>query len=167
VALTPEHVLERINSHFPGMVQHSELPYGLLSLIIERERLPDFVYWLKQDDELQFSFLTTLCGMHYPDAKGLELGVVYHLHSLVHNFRLRIKLFFPMEDPIVPSLTGIFSAANWLERETFDFYGIKFAGHPNLTRILNVEDMDYHPMLKHYPLEDQTRHDKDDTMFGR
>ena len=63
--------------------------------------------------------------------------------------------------------TKLFESANWMERETYDFYGINFVGHPNLIRILNVDDMDYHPMRKEYPLEDATRHDKIDEMFGR
>jgi NADH-quinone oxidoreductase subunit C len=65
------------------------------------------------------------------------------------------------------TITDLYAAANWMERETFDFFGIQFVGHPNLTRILNVDDMDYHPMLKAYALEDETRTDKDDTFFGR
>ena len=60
-----------------------------------------------------------------------------------------------------------FHAANWMERETYDFYGVNFVGHPNLKRILNVDEMDYFPMRKEFPLEDQTRIDKDDEMFGR
>jgi NADH-quinone oxidoreductase subunit C len=113
------------------------------------------------------NFLTTMCGIHYPENKGQELGMVYHLHSLVHNVRLRIKIFFPIEDPVVPTATGLYAAANWMERETFDFYGVQFTGHPNLIRILNVEDMNYHPMRKEYPLEDGTREDKVDVFFGR
>ena len=67
----------------------------------------------------------------------------------------------------VPSVTPLFSAANWLERETFDFFGIQFTGHPNLVKILNMEDQPYFPMRKQYPLEDGTREDKDDSKFGR
>jgi NADH-quinone oxidoreductase subunit C len=71
------------------------------------------------------------------------------------------------ENPQIDSIESVFGAANWQERETFDFYGIEFLGHPNLKRILNVDEMDYFPMRKEYPLEDQTRTDKDDTYFGR
>ena len=162
-----EQLLERINARFPGMVQHADTPYDMLTIIVERNHIVDLIQWLRDDEELQFTFLTTLCGMHYPQAEGLELGVVYHIHSLVTNTRLRIKIFFPEQDPHVPTLTNLFATTNWMERETFDYYGIRFDGHPNLTRILNVEDMDYYPMRKEVPLEDQTRHDKDDTMFGR
>jgi NADH-quinone oxidoreductase subunit C len=93
--------------------------------------------------------------------------VVYHLHNLVANFRIRFKVFAPISQPDVASATKVFKAANWLEREAYDFYGVNFVGHPNLTRIQNVEEMDYFPLRKEYPLEDQTRLDKDDEMFGR
>ena len=92
---------------------------------------------------------------------------IYHLHNLQENKRIRIKLFVTKQYPQVDSITRLFSGANWMERETFDFYGVKFIGHPNLIRILNVEYMDYHPMRKEYPLEDATREDKDDKFFGR
>jgi NADH-quinone oxidoreductase subunit C len=73
----------------------------------------------------------------------------------------------PISNPIVPTLTTIYAAANWMEREAFDFYGILFEGHPKLKRILNADDMDYFPMRKEYPLEDATRQDKIDALFGR
>ena len=142
-------------------------PYGLLTATTTREKIHGIIAGLQQDEELKFHFLTTLCGIHYPDQLNRELGVIYHLHSLVHNIRLRLKIFFPIADPVVPTISDIYSAANWLERETYDFYGVIFSGHPNLIRILNVEDMDYHPMRKQYPVEDGTREDKTDLFFGR
>ncbi|MDU0372555.1 NADH-quinone oxidoreductase subunit C [Hymenobacter endophyticus] len=144
-----------------------EEPYGLLTATTTRERIHDIVAGLQQDQELQLNFLTTMCGMHFPEREGQELGMVYHLHSLTQNIRLRLKIFFPIADPVVPTLTDLYSTANWMEREAFDFYGIIFPGHPNLIRILNVEDMDYHPMRKEYALEDGTREDKTDLFFGR
>ncbi|HEY8402859.1 MAG TPA: NADH-quinone oxidoreductase subunit C, partial [Cytophagaceae bacterium] len=92
---------------------------------------------------------------------------IYHLHNLPKNFRLRLKTFFPKTDPVIDSLTPVFNSANWMERETYDFFGIIFKGHPNLKRILNVDDMDYFPLRKEYALEDPTRDDKKDNMFGR
>ena len=92
---------------------------------------------------------------------------MYQLHSLRNNLRIRFKSFTTSNDLNYDSITSIFSGANWMERETFDFYGINFTGHPNMVRILNVDDMDYFPMRKEYPVEDQTRYDKDDTLFGR
>ena len=144
-----------------------EEPYGLLTATTTRERIHEVIAGLQQDQEIKLNFLTTLCGINYPENEGKELGVIYHLHSLTKNIRLRLKIFFPLADPTVPTMTDLYSAANWLERETFDFYGVIFTGHPNLIRILNVEDMDYHPMRKQYPLEDGTREDKTDLFFGR
>jgi NADH-quinone oxidoreductase subunit C len=126
----------------------------------------EVIRFLKENDSLGFTFLTTLCGIHYPDQK-LPLGVVYHLHRFSDNTRIRIKAFLPLENPTISTVSDLFSAANWMERETYDFYGILFEGHPNLKRILNVEYLDYFPMRKEYPLEDQTREDKDNRFFGR
>jgi NADH-quinone oxidoreductase subunit C len=108
-----------------------------------------------------------LCAVNYPESANRELAVVYHLHNLVENTRLRFKVFTPVATPDVFTATQLFSSANWMERETYDFFGVNFVGHPNLKRILNVDEMDYFPLRKEYPLEDQTRIDKDDEMFGR
>ena len=133
------------------------------SVVVSKSAIHDVAGFLKEDGYL---FLTDLCGVHYPD-KELELGVVYHLHDFGKNNRIRIKTFVAKDDPTVATVTDIFSGANWMERETYDFYGILFQGHPNLIRILNVEYLDYFPMRKEYPLEDPTRKDKDDRYFGR
>jgi NADH-quinone oxidoreductase subunit C len=89
------------------------------------------------------------------------------LHNLKTGFRIRLKAFGAKENIEFETLTDLYSGANWMERETFDFYGIKFKGHPDLRAILNMEDLGYHPMLKEYALEDGTRTDKNDKMFGR
>ena len=78
-----------------------------------------------------------------------------------------MKVFTPIATPDVYTATNIYASANWMERETYDFYGVNFVGHPDLRRILNVDEMDYFPLRKEYPLEDQSRVDKDDEMFGR
>jgi NADH-quinone oxidoreductase subunit C len=124
-------------------------------------------YYLYQHPTFKFQFLTDLGGIHFPQVPSHEFGVIYHLHSLENNVRLIIKLYVSRENIAVPTLTGLYACANWMEREAFDFYGITFTGHPKMERILNVEDMDYHPMRKEYPLEDATREDKIDALFGR
>ncbi len=141
--------------------------HGILQLTTHADNIVPMMHFLYADPVLKFQFLTDLAGIHFPEAKGQELGVVYHLHSLENNVRLWIKAYATIEAPNFPTLTGLYAAANWMEREAFDFYGIIFEGHPNLIRILNVDDMDYHPMRKEYPLEDATRNDKIDEMFGR
>ncbi len=141
--------------------------HGLLQLTTQVENIVPILHYLYQNETLKFQFLTDLAGIHFPDAKGAELGVIYHLHSLENNIRLIIKTYVPTQEPHVPTITGLYATANWMEREAFDFYGIIFDGHPNLKRILNVDDMDYHPLRKEYPLEDATREDKIDELFGR
>lgn len=164
--MTSEFFLEAINREFPeAVVSHSE-PYGLLTLEIKKEEIKKVIHHMKASS-LGFNFLTDICGIHYPENKEKELGVIYHLHNLEENFRVRLKTFMPRENAEVETLTDLFSGANWMERETFDFYGIKFSGHPDLRTILNDPELGYHPMLKEYRLEDGTRMDKDDKMFGR
>lgn len=142
-------------------------PFEMLTVEVAPRDLIDVVGALKNHPQYQFTFMTDLCGMHLPEQADRELGVVYMLHSWASNTKIRIKAFAPFHAPVIPTLTVHYNAANWMERETYDFYGIIFEGHPNLVRILNVDDMDYFPMRKEYPLEDQTRRDKVDEMFGR
>lgn len=162
-----EVIVERAKAEFGEDILEAHESYGMLTLIVSHGRILDFLRFLKEDKDLNFHFLTDLCGIHYPDNKGRELGVIYHLHSMFTNTRVRVETFFLVENPIVPSATALWNSANWMERETYDFFGIIFDGHPDLRRILNVDDMDYFPMLKQYPLEDATREDKNDKMFGR
>ena len=164
--MTSEFVLEAINREFPEAVISSSEPYGFLTVEVKKEELKKVIHHLKESS-LNFMFLTDICGIHYPDHKEKELGVIYHLHNLQENFRIRIKSFFPKDNAEVDSITDLYSGANWMERETYDFYGITFKGHPDLRVILNMEELGYHPLIKEYALEDGTRTDKDDSMFGR
>jgi NADH-quinone oxidoreductase subunit C len=167
MALTNEQIKLRLTEKFGEELYGFDEPYGMLTFISSKELNLKVLNFLSEDSELKFHFLTDLCGVNYPDNKGGELAVIYHLHNLEDNVRIRYKVFADINKPDVYTVTNIFSAANWMERETYDFYGINFVGHPNLKRILNVDEMDYFPMRKQYPLEDQTRVDKDDEMFGR
>lgn len=161
-----DHIKQTILSKFGNALLQDEMLYDFYTLTLKKEYVLPVIRLLYVDDRLRFRFLTTLCGLHYPQQEE-ELGVMYQLHSLENNYRIRLKTFFPTEEAELPSLTGIFSCANWMERETYDFFGIRFTGHPDLRRILNVDDMIIYPMRKEYPLEDQTRIDKHDAMFGR
>ena len=167
MALSNEHIKQRLVERFGEEVSHFAEPYGMLTFDAPKEINLKVLNFLFDDGELKFRFLTDLCAVHYPEQKEKELAVVYHLHNLEDNVRIRFKVFTDINKPDVYTATGLFSAANWLERETYDYYGVNFIGHPNLKRILNVDEMDYFPMRKEYPLEDQTRKDKDDEMFGR
>ena len=165
--LTNDIIKQRLLEKFGEQISNFEEPYGMLTFEAPKELNLKVLNFLYDDEELKFRFMTDLCGVHFPDKKGKELAVVYHLHNLVDNVRIRFKVFADINQPDIYTATGLFSAANWMERETYDFYGVNFIGHPNLKRILNVEEMDYFPMRKEYPLEDQSRVDKDDEMFGR
>lgn len=137
------------------------------AIIVSPDHLIDTIKRLSSDPNFGFTFLTDLCGVHYPDQSPPVLGVIYHLHNLVLNARIRVKCFVPVTSPIVPTLTGLFSSANWMERETYDFYGVQFSGHPELTRILNEDSLQEFPLRKEFKLEDPTRTDKKDEYFGR
>lgn len=141
--------------------------FGVMNLQLKVNQLFGVLLQLYKDPELEFHFLTDLCGIHYPDRKGEELCVVYHVHSMKLRTRLRLKVYVPIEKPEVPSVTGIYGSANWMERETYDFFGIQFVGHPNLRRILNMDEMEAFPLRKEFPLEDPMREDKADFHFGR
>ncbi len=160
-------VLAAIERRFPGAILAHSTPYGMLTLETTRENILEMMRFVKEDPELQAGFLTTLCAIQYPNNPGREMGMIYHLHSLVHNFRFRIKVFFPIADPTIASMTALWPAANWMERQEYDFFGVQFIGHPDLRRILNVDDLDVFPMRKEYRMEDGTRTDKDDRFFGR
>ncbi|MEI6749823.1 MAG: NADH-quinone oxidoreductase subunit C [Bacteroidota bacterium] len=159
-------IIIRLKEKFGQRIIDVDLSNDMPVITIPADSIFNVVSFLKNDSNLQFEFLTDICGIHYPD-KDLPLGVVYHLHNLRENKRIRLKIFVSNEKPEVPTLTHIFSSANWMERETYDFYGIRFIGHPNLIRILNVEYLDFFPMRKEYPVEDPTREDKDNRFFGR
>jgi len=167
MALTNETIQQKLTEKFGADVSNFEEPYGLLTFEAPKELNLKVLQFLYDDAELGFKFLTDLTAVHYPNLAGRELAVVYHLHNLTDNVRLRFKVFTSIEDVDVYTATRLYESANWMERETYDFFGINFVGHPNLKRILNVDEMDYFPMRKEFPLEDQTRRDKDDEMFGR
>jgi NADH-quinone oxidoreductase subunit C len=167
VALTNETIKERLIAKFGDQLSHFEEPYGMLTFEAPKEQNLKVLQHLFDDQELRFQFLTDLTAVHYPDQAGRELAVVYLLHNLTDNIRLRFKVYTSIVQPDIYTATQLYSSANWMERETYDFFGINFVGHPNLKRILNVDEMEYFPMRKEFPLEDQTRIDKDDAMFGR
>jgi NADH-quinone oxidoreductase subunit C len=165
--MTNSTLAESLNTLFSERIVSSEELYDALVIEVPAADAFTVIETLKSDPELSFNFLTLIGGVHYPENIGRELCVVYHLHSWKHKIRLRIKAYLTAENPSIKSLTSLYETANWMERETYDFFGITFENHPNLTRILNMDDMDYHPMLKEHPLEDGTREDKDDRFFGR
>ncbi len=158
-------IVSIVKEKFEFDLLRSEVLVDFPTIVVKNERVVEIISYLYDHPEAKFQFLTTLCGIHLPEVN--QIVVMYQLHNLITNQRLRIKTFLPVDNPVIPTLTTVFPSANWMERETYDFYGVVFQGHPNLKRILNVDDMIIFPMRKEYPLEDQVREDKNDAMFGR
>jgi NADH-quinone oxidoreductase subunit C len=125
---------------------------GELTLYLRRETLVPVCQVLRDDPDLRYELLSGVSGVHYPEDAGRELHAVYHLLSLTHNRRLRLETTCPDEDPHLPSVVPVYPTANWHERETWDFFGIQFDGHPALTRIEMPDDWPGHPQRKDYPL---------------
>ena len=160
-----EIVNTKLKENFADAIESAEQLYDYPVFTVKNDKVHDILKFLKEDETLNFHFLTDLCGMQTADEK--QLGVIYHLHNMPKNYRIRLKTFFDINKPEIPTATDLWPSANWMERETYDFFGVKFKGHPNLKRILNVDEMDIFPLRKEYPLEDATRHDKEDKYFGR
>ncbi|PJJ83744.1 NADH-quinone oxidoreductase subunit C [Mucilaginibacter auburnensis] len=164
--ITNEELLNNINTQFGDKITVIGEPYGLLTLQTSKETIIDLLSFLKSSPVLQFIYLTDITAVHYPEQE-LTIGVVYHVHSLVNNIRVRIKVFIDGNNCHIPTATTLWNGANWMERETYDLFGVIFDGHPDLRRILNVDDMTAFPMRKEFPLEDPNRVDKKDYFFGR
>nr|WP_294934092.1 NADH-quinone oxidoreductase subunit C [uncultured Flavobacterium sp.] len=142
--------------------------HDIFTFEVNSESIVEVMQFLKEDSTLRFNFLTDLCGIHFPAyEENRQFAVVYHMHNWVDNVRIRIKCYLNGENPEIDTVTNLFLSANWQERETYDFYGIIFKGHPQLKRILNMDEMTSFPMRKEFPLEDGGRTDKDDRFFGR
>lgn len=168
MALENTLIQDKLVETFNNDVFNFQQERDIFSLEASADKITALILFLKNDPELRFHFLTDLCGIHYPDNETeRQFAVVYHLHNWHENKRLKIKVFLNGEKPEIKSVSNIFLSSNWMERETFDFFGIDFIGHPQLKRILNMDEMQSHPMRKEFPMEDSGRTDKDDRFFGR
>jgi NADH-quinone oxidoreductase subunit C len=162
-----EKVLNALKVRFPQQDWPFEYSFDMLAVVCTPGVIFDVIKFLKEDEQTGYSFLTDITGIHVPADVNKELGVIYHLHNMRAGHRIRVKTFCSIGQPVVHSVTSLWPTANWMERETYDFFGIEFSGHPDLRRILNVPEMDYFPLRKQYKMEDQTRTDKEDIFFGR
>lgn len=168
MALEINTVQEKIVNRFGAEVTNFRMEEDIFTFESTPSVLKDVIRFMHEDETLRFNFLTDLCGVHYPDnAKEAQFAVVYLLHNWIDNVRVRVKTFLDADKVEVDTVSDVFAAANWMERETYDFFGVVFVGHPNLKRILNDEGMTSFPMRKEFPLEDGSRTDKDDRFFGR
>ena len=125
---------------------------GEITFFVRREQLVAFASTLRDEPGLRFELCSGVNGVHYPNDIGRELHAVYHLLSITHNRRIRVEVAAPDADPHIPSLVALYPTNDWHERETWDFFGIIFDGHPFLTRIEMPDDWPGHPQRKDYPL---------------
>jgi NADH-quinone oxidoreductase subunit C len=144
--------LATVGVSFGEAVEQVIVASGQLTLYVRREHLPAVASRLRDDPALSFEMCLGVSGVHYPATAGEELRAVYHLLSITHNRRLRVEVTAPDADPHVPSLVGIYPTCDFHERETWDFFGLIFDGHPALTRIEMPDDWRGHPQRKDYPL---------------
>jgi NADH-quinone oxidoreductase subunit C len=136
----------------PDAIEKVVVDRGEITFFIRRHALLETVTHLRNDPELRFEFCSSVSGVHFPHETDRELHVVIHLLSMTHNRRIRVEVVAPDSDPHVPSIVSIYPTADWHERETYDFFGIIFDGHPALTRIMMPDDWPGHPQRKDYPL---------------
>ncbi|MGZ0150726.1 NADH-quinone oxidoreductase subunit C [Kribbella sp. WER1] len=135
-----------------GAIEKVVVDRGELTLHIQREHLVEVCQQLRDDEALRFEFCSGVSGVHYPHETGRELHAVYHFLSITHNRRIRLEVSAPDGDAHIPSIVSVYPANDWHERETWDFFGIVFDGHPALTRIQMPDDWPGHPQRKDYPL---------------
>ena len=144
--------MEREGPGFDEAIERVIVDRDELTLHVRRDHLAGVAKVLRDEPSLAFELCLGVSGVHYPWDAGRELHAVYPLLSITHNRRLRLEVSAPDEDPHVPSLVSIYPTCDWHERETWDFFGLIFDGHPGLTRIEMPDDWPGHPQRKDYPL---------------
>src|ERR1700744_3497071 len=140
------------DAQFESAVEKVVVDRDELTLHVRREALPEVAQRLRDEPSLRFEMCLGVSGVHYPHETGRELHAVYPLQSITHNRRVRLEVSAPDSDPHIPSLYSVYPTNDWHERETYDFFGIIFDGHPSLTRIEMPDDWHGHPQRKDYPL---------------
>lgn len=146
-----ELILERLQAQFPESLRGSEEFRDDLTVTVRTADLVAVAKFLKEDPALAFDMIIDICGVdRFRDKERFE--VIYNVYSLAYKKYLRLKVLVDEADPTVPTLTGVWPGANWHERETYDMFGIKFSGHPDLRRLYMPEEFEYHPLRKDFPL---------------
>jgi NADH-quinone oxidoreductase subunit C len=149
-------ILDRILTRFGGAVTETHAHRGDHTGVVERAAIAEVLRFCRDDAELAFDMLSDLTAVDYLKYPGREDGprfeVVYHLYSVPRNHRVRLKVRVDEDDPVVPSAVAVWPIADWLEREVWDMFGIRFDGHPDLRRLLMYEEFVGHPLRKDYPI---------------
>jgi NADH-quinone oxidoreductase subunit C len=150
-----DEIVDALEAAYPGFNDAIEtviVDRGELTLHIKPERIAEVAQALRDDPALRFELCSSVSGVDYLGGDARRLHAVYHLTSLTYRRRIRLEAAVPVENPHLPSVTGIYPTADWQERETYDMFGIIFDGHPALTRILMPDDWEGYPQRKDYPL---------------
>ncbi|HHT9116579.1 MAG: NADH-quinone oxidoreductase subunit C [Planctomycetes bacterium] len=147
-----ETIVTLVKNNFPEAITGSEIFRNELTIIVKKEYITEIAGFMKENKELDFNFLSDLCGVDRVGTDGV-FEVVYHLYSIYKNHRVRLKSPIASNDPCISTVTSIWNTANWHEREAYDMYGIKFDGHPDLRKILTPDDFEGHPLRKDYPVD--------------
>lgn len=145
----------RIKRMFPDAVASADIVNGEQQVVVNKAGILEFMRRLRDDEGTLFNFMMDLTAVDYLGRRPAEarFEVVYHLYSLKHNHRVRVKVPVSQADPTIDSVTQVWKAANWFEREVWDLYGLVFKGHPDLKRILLYEEFEGHPLRKDYPIK--------------
>ncbi len=146
-----ERAVEKLTAHFPDIFFEVRRFRDELTVYVPREEIVAVATFLKEDEEVRYNYLSDLTGNDWPDREP-RFEVIYHLYSLQHFTRLRLKVRVPENDCTCPTITGVWGTANWHERETFDLFGIEFIGHPSLRRILLPEEWEGFPLRQDYEI---------------
>jgi NADH-quinone oxidoreductase subunit C len=152
MGLTAEGLIARVHALFADAVVETSHHVGEASAVIDREAAPQIFLALRDRPELAFNVLSDVTAVDYL-GQTPRFAVVYHLYSLIQSHRLRVKIRVPEDEPWVHSLVELWKSANWLERECWDMFGIRFVGHPDPRRILMYEEFVGHPLRKDYPVD--------------
>lgn len=153
--------VEAVKKQFPNDLLRVHTFRDETTLVVSSEKIVDVVLFLRNSTGLVYNFLHDISAVdYYPDPTTPEhperYGVSYHIYSMLYNRRIRVKVYLPEEDPKAPTISQVWNAANWLEREIMDMMGITFEGHPDPRRLLMPEDWDGHPHRRDYPLGKET-----------
>ncbi len=144
-------VLQRLRDRFGDAILEASEFRGELTVVVTRDRIVEICRFLKDSPETRFDLLSDLCGIDMATPVR-RFGIIYNMLSVGRKHRIRLKTFCEEEDPTIPTVTGVWRTADWHERETFDMFGIRFTGHPDLRRVYMPEAFEYHPLRKDFPL---------------
>lgn len=168
MSTTPSPVLQALQQQFGDAIVATHEQHGDATAVVSADRLVEVLTWLKTDPAWDFAMLMDVGGVDYltfPVPQPERFCVAYHLYSLSKKHRVRLKVYVSAEDPVVPTATGLWKSADWMEREVWDQYGIRFSGHPNLKRVLNHMEFVGHPLRKDYPITKRQALSINDTLM--